>query len=47
MSRYQNSAVTRNKKIEELSARLDGGIKELFASDKYQQFLTVMSKFQR
>ncbi len=47
MSRYQNSADTRNKKIEELSARLDGGIKELFASDKYQQFLTVMSKFHR
>ena len=45
MSRYQSIADTRNKKIEELSARLDGGIKELFASDKYQQVLDVMSKF--
>ncbi len=45
MPGYQSRADLRDKKIEALSARLDGGVRELLVSDKYQQILDVMSKF--
>lgn len=36
-----------DERLEELTDKLENGIKELFASDRYAEYLTAMSKFHR
>ena len=39
------SAQTQKEKLQEITERLEKGVKDLFASDKYKEYLSVMSKF--
>ena len=41
----ENCQQLREDKVKELSEKLEDGIKDLFESDKYKNFLKVMSKF--
>ena len=41
----QHQKQTRDEKIKELTEKLEEGIKSVFASSKYREYLTVMSKF--
>ena len=36
---------TQKEKIKEITDKLEQGIKDLFESDKYKEYLSVMSKF--
>lgn len=36
-----------DERLEELTDRLENGIKDLFASERYAEYLTAMSKFHR
>ena len=41
----QHQKQTKDEKIKELTEKLEEGIKSVFASSKYREYLTVMSKF--
>lgn len=41
----QHQKQTKDEKIKELTEKLEEGIKSVFASSKYRECLTVMSKF--
>src|SRR5699024_6692279 len=38
---------TNRERLQEITAGIEQGIKELFESEKYMRYLSVMSKFQR
>lgn len=39
------SSQTQKEKLQEITERLEKGVKDIFASDKYKEYLSVMSKF--
>jgi antirestriction protein ArdC len=40
-------ASTQKEKLQEITDKLEQGVKDIFASDKYKEYLSVMSKFHR
>ena len=40
-------AIPTDERLEELTDRLENGIKDLFASERYAEYLAAMSKFHR
>ncbi|EGP5273786.1 hypothetical protein [Enterococcus faecium] len=42
---YKDSEAKKNNKTAELLSQAEEGIKEVLSSDKYKNFLRVMSKF--
>ena len=38
---------TNRERLQEITAGIEQGIKELFESDKYRRYLSVMSRFHR
>lgn len=41
------TAKTQKEKLQEITDKLEKGVKDLFSSDQYKKYLTVMSKFHR
>lgn len=39
------TAATQKEKLQEITEKLEQGVKDLFASDKFKEYLSVMSKF--
>lgn len=47
MKHERNTKIDKEEKIKALSQTLEAGVKDLFESDRYKEYLTVMSRFPR